>query len=608
MQPYMINRTCVCLVGFFWNSTDLTCTACSAASDKASCSLESCYGFFWTSSKCHNCKTFSEEAGTNLVPPPADSDGLAIDGNCECVTKFLWNSTTFKCDECKTKGVNECGLGACSDFFWKGKSCAECPSANTSPRDEATPLTACKCNTGYLWSNISSTCVQCPASTSIINPKTGVCLACGSLEFGTNEAVNGICKCKPGYEFINGTCTCNSDKFLFDKGGFTGCGNCSTLSGGKTYNSTTKGCNCINGSSWSASLKKCKCNSTGTFMSQTSCVACSSLGAGRTKGSSMYKPDECTCADGLEWNFTLKTCVCKRPTGSTLFPFFNNKTLKCGLCDDTVFANKTVAGPNPTSCACPPNMMWSANTSTCVCDGTSVIGLNNFECINCKTTPGGRGNKSSSLACNCNPGWTWNSNKKGCACNNRTCPCPAGSVIDPTSGVCIACSKISSRSNSSLNNTHCICQGGYVWNANLFTCSCPSTSASSTNVCRACDTRTSSKNLNSSTKVCNCMTGYVWNATSFKCDFVAQTATNSFITLLNGTKVACKGLGSSTGNSIDNFNCECAPGFVWRDYNFSCVECVNIAFVNKTDSKYDGFSCRCLTGYFWDVASFSCKV
>jgi hypothetical protein len=182
-QYKMIDRTCICQMGYFWNSTDISCTACENA-DKTSCSVETCLGYFWTLSKCHTCRTLFAVTDTNLVAPPEESNGLAIDGICECASDYLWNSTTFKCDGCGTKGENECGLGACSNFFLRNKSCMACAKENAVPRDGATPLTACKCNTGYIWFNVTNKCEKCSPSTSVLNSKTGLCIVCSNLTNG----------------------------------------------------------------------------------------------------------------------------------------------------------------------------------------------------------------------------------------------------------------------------------------------------------------------------------------------------------------------------------------------------------------------------------------
>lgn len=63
---------------------------------------------------------------------------------------------------------------------------------------------------------------------------------------------------------------------------------------------------------------------------------------------------------------------------------------------------------------------------------------------------------------------------------------------------------------------------------------------------------------------CTCMTNYIWSTSSLRCIFATTT---KMIMQFNGTKISCLNLGGSTGVPLDNFNCKCQVGSIWRDYS-----------------------------------------
>lgn len=178
---------------------------------------------------------------------------MTVDGFCQCQLNYVWNFVTHLCEDCTTiTNMSICASGQCINYFVQGNSCKKCPS-NTIFRPSNTLPTACLCGKGYIWLPLTSLCIICDSTTSIVSTKSNKCVACSDILNAAASPLNNYeCNCNFNYVFIDGSCTCNATMKLYDLGGFKGCGNCSQVIGGTTYNSSTKGCNCISGAAWNS--------------------------------------------------------------------------------------------------------------------------------------------------------------------------------------------------------------------------------------------------------------------------------------------------------------------------------------------------------------------
>lgn len=249
-------------------------------------------------------------------------------------------------------------------------------------------------------------------------------------------------------------------------------------------------------------------------------------------------------------------------------------------------------------------MVWSAFSLTCVCDANSVP-VNQTDCAACTAIFGSTGAKAGTTACGCLPGWAWSSTLKACACANRACSCPANRVLNP-SNVCVACSGIVGSTGVALSSLVCECRDSNVWNSAAAQCDCPPGAVQSLDktICRLCNIL-----INAVTRLtpttCLCMANYAWSNTTLSCVYVY---TANVILLPNGTKTTCSRLVRAAAVSVDNFNCRCAAGSVWRDFTFECVLCSSIANTDRSGAVTSSpVACICLAGYRWDILSFSCK-
>jgi len=229
------------------------------------------------------------------------------------------------------------------------------------------------------------------------------------------------CVCASNYTYSNGLCICNISRYLFDIGNSVGCGNCSQIAGGLSYNSTVGGCNCVGMAKWNATTKKCGCTNLDYYLSGKICVNCSTLGTGLTIGGNLNDTYSCTCATNLTWNTTLKTCVC-----SITDTIWNNNTLICDSCTNFIY-NSFGKASGPTSCSCSTNMIWNDINKTCICNSFSIlIGTNRSNCINCSSLYGSTSTKLSPTSCLCRPEWLWNSLLQKCVCKgSSSCVCPS---------------------------------------------------------------------------------------------------------------------------------------------------------------------------------------
>lgn len=486
----------------------------------------------------------------------AQPNEVTIDGFCQCKSNYIWNFASQRCEDCSTlSNISKCAYSQCINYYVQGNSCKKCPS-NTISRNLLTLPNECICKKGFIWSQSAGICIACDSATSILSIKSNSCLACKDLTNAEITPINSYsCKCKFNYVFIEGSCTCNTTKQLFDLGNSKGCGSCSQVIGGTTFNSTSKGCNCISGAVWSSQLAKCRCSLSYNYLvksvSESSCFPCTNLGTGVSFVANLTYPDQCICEDAYIWNSTFSNCVCKSDSQI----YFKNSS-QCKPCGTEFYSSSSRAGPS--SCQCFAGMVWNSSSGLCVCDSLSVIIDKSFPyCQSCSTIPGGTGLRINTTHCGCKSGWLWNPTLKTCACLTKSCICPKGQYLN-ANNICSSCSLIIGSTNNS-NSNACQCKDSFVWNALSFKCDCPQGAifSASKAICRFCNIISNSKG-SASTSSCSCMANYNWNVLTMKCEFVNnQPATKNIILLINGTKASCSGLGGSIGIAADNFNCRC---------------------------------------------------
>lgn len=76
--------------------------------------------------------------------------------------------------------------------------------------------------------------------------------------------------------------------------------------------------------------------------------------------------------------------------------------------------------------------------------------------------------------------------------------------------------------------------------------------------------------------------------------------------LTNGVQYACSELKNTLGIALDNFNCKCPAGSVFRDFTFECVSCSSISNTDGSKTTASPYACNCASGYLWNILTFTC--
>lgn len=220
-----------CLSGYYYDSI-LGCSACDSSCEKCSsggtdgcteCVDENaeiittpgtcaCKSGFWASSEnpivCSPCfYTCAECSGStvNDCLDCEDENSNLMNGTCECVDGYYWNSTSLVCEPC---------------FFTCGKcsgptssECSECDDENSSLSEGN-----CNCFDNFYWNTSSLSCELCPSGCLLCVSYTQ-CSSCKNSFYLDNEfrcsACNDDCEecpsgkcqyCKTGFDLKAGAC------------------------------------------------------------------------------------------------------------------------------------------------------------------------------------------------------------------------------------------------------------------------------------------------------------------------------------------------------------------------------------------------------------------
>lgn len=504
-----------------------------------------------------------------------------------------------------------CGISACSGYYVDSTDtqCLLC-GGNTINRTSATPLNACLCTSGYIWSN--GTCNSCAINQGqyIIN---GICLSCPSVNALLNGTIpqsnqNG-CLCIQNYQFIlvgmTYQCSCNNTNGLFDLGNGKGCGNCLNITGGLSFNSSTISCSCASPLVWIAASQKCACATSGNYLKYgVVCTPCSETPT--NIGINPNSITSCLCSNITVWNSSYSQCVCKG-NGSILNQYYNGTA--CVTCGGSSLG--IMDGYN--KCLCPPNSAWNKITFSCVCNNLSVlIGTTCTPCLSISNAL----TSATATTCTCAAGWTWNVTTNTCLCTNSTCSCALvpNTAYSSSTKKCQPCISfdVNANANWPSGQQQCSCKGAFVWQLGsngTYSCVCPASTTANPVIkvnisCILCDhTISSYSQIVANTTTCNCFPNYVWSATFLTCSYSPKKGTNVTITIqfLNGNNVSCSSVFNATTSklALDNFNCVClGNNSIFNDLTGTCYTCPY--------GKVNAVTCKCPSGQDWNIFMMNC--
>lgn len=228
----IINGDCVCLTGFY-NQTSLNtvdackhcdtkCASCvdgitciECVSDLLSIRNEQCFCLtgFWSDSNlscvdCHSdCKTCND---SDVCNDCKDLNAIPATIGCECKDGFFYNNSSS--DEKLCVGcMNDCKN--CVNFT----HCSECKSLNAEPKDSG----GCECkdfyanNTGL---TLEESCYPCANNQK---SEEGICLCPNlsesCLSLCETFSISGTCEeCKPKSELYEGSCKCLNSELIIN--------------------------------------------------------------------------------------------------------------------------------------------------------------------------------------------------------------------------------------------------------------------------------------------------------------------------------------------------------------------------------------------------------
>ncbi|XP_060592999.1 uncharacterized protein LOC132747595 [Ruditapes philippinarum] len=605
-------RTCKKLEDVCQGFTSKNCSdICNVVNNAPVCS---CGNGFYLATDDQTCIDVNECDNATLNLCSVKSSCVNIDGGytCSCAAGFRLENDRRTCTACDefTYGVNcankcDCGVGASS-----------CDS-----------VTGCVCKDGWTGQKCDTDKDECQA-----NPCTGVNKAC------VNTPGSYECRCKPGYEDVNGVCTnineCNDanlnvcSQICTDTDGSFECScNPGFLQDGNS-------CNDINECDGAHGCEQICTNLVGGY--RCSCPENYKLNDDKRTCSPL---NECTdsnyCSGGAicaRIN-NVDTCTCK-----TGYGFDTGSTTACvdiKECSETSLNKcnqECTELPGSYVCSCNKDgFVLDADDQTCIECQEGKFGINCTQTCECETA---NGNTKScdhvSGSCTCNAGWEGTKCEIDInECQTLTKPCPSNSAcaneegsyncicstgyIKAGDGTCTECDSthfgvncVQTCSCVAANTDvcdkisgECTCAGGWTGttcNENIDECQ-------TTNICN--DTLKTCADTDGS-YTCSCIEGYTANSDNVCIDKDE---------CLLGTH-ACTETGQKCVNAVPKFTCACSPGYSGTSGS-TCTpcgpntwgeQCGNTCACNNTNTERCDPSVGCVCKPGWTGADCSTDV
>jgi len=563
------------------------CTDCPA--DKYSTTIGAT-----SASNCLSCPQFSSS-------PP----GSSILTNCTCNDQYeAWG---FQC------------VPACNDFSSRAQEGGNCQCDPGYEGDDGTaPLyvTSCvACEPGHFKSERGdSNCNPCPESTFAPNSNTIQCQDCPDFSFSEEGSISqSDCKCRAGYEKVNGACSpCQAGHFK----GFVGDDLCQPCEAGSVSAEGAVFCNPCAENYYQHEAGKSTC---------FECVANSSSFAGSAG---------CQCNAGFEPECQDCTVFLAASDPPLLTPEASCSPCKIGYFKNIIYNQDCVV--------CSPGKYTletaSENVDSCItCNGFTEDTAEGRVCSSCPENSAALAGSTSIYSCKCNAAFTGPNGGECTACSPGTfkssagsalCQnCPAGKIDrgsvlvrnteDSTCRDCeagkyslsnIACQSCPSNTNSpvaSADVSACICNidyekvngacaqcsPGYVKTVtgNQLCTACLPGTFDLNNACESCPTNSSSPEASAAISACTCIPGHTGNDGSAcaSCEagkFKPTTGSASCTacgpgTYYSGTApyifnhcVNCPTHSESPEASYLIDHCTCNPGYI-REQDNTCRDC-----------------------------------
>jgi hypothetical protein len=160
------------------------------------------------------------------------------------------------------------------------------------------------------------------------------------------------------------------------------------------------------------------------------------------------------------------------------------------------------------------------------------------------------------------------------------CVCNTGFVWDANLGVCKTdCSPAVTPNSNGTNYEYlsCFCNSGYFWNYALGVCYVN------------CAGQANSNGTNFNQSQCNCNNGSLWNSSTGRCE------------------INCTGQANSNGTNLNATYCACNSGFLWNPSVSACYWSCSGA-VNSNGTNYNATQCNCNPNTAWNATTLSCNV
>jgi len=373
-----------------------------------------------------------------------------------------------------------------------GQTCISCPMGKFKNVSGNVVCSSCAAGTynDQQGRTSSASCLPCPAN---------------SLSNESTISISG-CKCKPGYEKINGQCSMCAVGMYNMYIGDSQCVSCNTFATTNSTGATSPAqCFCQPGYSWNG--QQCAPCVSGFYKSGVSNSGCSICPVNSTTpGQGSTALTDCMCTAGFEGSNGGNCAACmsgkyKIGNGGNCVSCSNNSWSKAGSTANTdCLCNSGYVGPSGGTCTvCGLGKYSLGATMECVnCpEGTfsSAQGAtSNVTCSQCKSNSYSQSGAISQEQCYCKSGyWT----KDGSLPTASCVQCTPGKFAETGVAACTDCGagKYASSYGSNSANACLSCVSGKFSLANY-------------SACDACPTGTSSPSSSGAVTNCTCNLGF----------------------------------------------------------------------------------------------------
>lgn len=562
------SSTCVCVPGYFPNSTAANCALCAST-------CLTCNGSAGTT--CTSCKTNAElSAGS----PSA----------CRCVNGY--GGTAGNCQPCHATCLT-CQLTASNSC----KTCyAHAALAGASPN-------SCVCQAGYFPDITSANCSLCDITCLTCASGTSTsCTGCKSNAYRVVTASPSACTCVDGYHGTPNACLpCDPTCSKCSDGGVSDCTACKT--------------NAEFLPPAVAGPAACKCSS-GFFPSPTAalCAACHPTCLTCNSGAA----SKCTTCKS---NASLPPAASEGSCSCVLHYFPNTSSANCVVCDSSCYSCVGAASNKCSACYLYATLLNGINPNSCVCDSgyapTPTVSTCQVCDSSCKTCSTGFVNGCTS----CYKYATLSGSPSG------TCDCIPGTYFDLTAARCLKCHQHCLTCSGSAGTQCLMCAPGETMNGDgsctCATLGCPvcfSTCLTCSGVgpgwCQSCESWWQLTPMPAPT-FCECGTSYFPTGPTscgscyVRCEDCVAGGANDCVScfpnaLLSGGVApnACECIAAfyfPLGSGV----CQPCHGSCASCYDGTASECLS-CFTNAQLSAGSRSACICLSNYYPNTTTASC--